>query len=35
MEAKVQFGANEEVILVVEDDEQVLNLSAQMLRELG
>lgn len=31
----VTFGTEVEVILVVEDDEQVLNLTVQMLRDLG
>jgi CheY-like chemotaxis protein len=32
---KLAGGASSEVVLVVEDDEQVLALTAQMLRELG
>ncbi|WP_353645888.1 ATP-binding protein [Mesorhizobium sp. WSM2239] len=32
---KLARGASSEVVLVVEDDEQVLALTAQMLRELG
>lgn len=34
VEARAAFGANSEVILVVEDDEQVLELVVQMLRDL-
>lgn len=32
---KVMFGTEVEVILVVEDDDQVLDLTVQMLRDLG
>jgi PAS domain S-box-containing protein len=34
-EAELQLGRQDEVILLVEDDAQVLDLSGQMLRDLG